>query len=97
VFEVRRVLAHHPGRYVRQSAIALLDDKNLGALKAMASHKKRHLTEARMVPIVDSTLKVLIPGSMSLLRREPAKRTLQRLWQFRLLSITGKRLVITPP
>jgi len=38
-FEVRRVLAHHPRRYVRQSAIALLDDKDLGALKAMTPHK----------------------------------------------------------
>ena len=48
-----RVLVHHPGRYVRQSAIALLDDKDLGALKAMMPHKKGHLTKARMKPIVD--------------------------------------------
>ena len=32
-----------------------------------------HLTKARMKPIVDSSLDVLIPGSMSLLRPEPAK------------------------
>ena len=70
-----RVLAHHPGRYVRQSAIALLDDKDLGALKAMMPHKKGHLTKARMEPIVDSSLDVLIPGSMSLLRPAPEKRT----------------------
>ena len=60
---------------MRQSAIALLDDKDLGALKAMMPHKKGHLTKARMEPIVDSSLDVLIPGSMSLLRAAPARRT----------------------
>jgi hypothetical protein len=60
---------------VRQSAIALLDDKDLGALKAMMPHNKGHLTKARMEPIVDSSLDVLIPGSMSLLRPAPEKRT----------------------
>ncbi len=60
---------------MRQSAIALLDDKDLGALKAMMPHKKGHLTKARMEPIVDSSLDVLIPGSMSLLRVAPARRT----------------------
>ena len=69
-----QVLVHHPGRYVRQSAIALLDDKDLGALKAMTPHKKGHLTKARMKPIMDSSLDVLIPGSMSLLRPGPARR-----------------------
>ena len=59
---------------MRQSAIALLDDKDLGALKAMMPHKKGHLTKARMEPIVDSSLDVLIPGSMSLLRPAPARR-----------------------
>jgi hypothetical protein len=59
---------------VRQSAIALLDDKDLGALKAMMPHKKNHLTKARMEPIVDSSLDVLISGSMSLLRPAPEKR-----------------------
>ena len=68
-----RVLAHHPARYVRQSAIALLDDKDLRSLKAMGPYKKGYLTKARMEPIVDSSLDVLIPGSMSLLRPEPAK------------------------
>ena len=58
---------------MRQSAIALLDDKDLGALKAMMPHKKGHLTKARMEPIVDSSLDVLIPGSMSLLRPAPAR------------------------
>ena len=52
IVEVFRFLAHHPGRYVRQSAIALLDDKHLGALKAMMPHKKGNLTKARMEPIV---------------------------------------------
>ena len=60
---------------MRQSAIALLDDKDLRALKAMMPHKKGHLTKARMEPIVDSSLDVLIPGSMSLLRPAPARRT----------------------
>jgi hypothetical protein len=72
---VCRVLAHHPARYMRQSPIALLDDKDLGALKAMAPHKNDYLTKARMVPIVDSTFDVLIPGSMSLFRPEPANLT----------------------
>ena len=58
---------------MRQSAIALLDDKDLGALKAMMPHKKGHLTKARMEPIVDSSLDVLIPGSMSLLRSGTGK------------------------
>ena len=60
---------------MRQSAVALLDDKDLGALKAMTPHKKGHLTKARMKPIMDSPLEVLIPGSMSLLRPEPANLT----------------------
>ena len=60
---------------MRQSAVALLDDKDLGALKAMTPHKKGYLTKARMKPIMDSSLEVLIPGSMSLLRLEPAKAT----------------------
>jgi hypothetical protein len=60
---------------VRQSAIALLDDKDFRALKAMTPHKKGHLTKTWMEPIVDSSLDVLIPGSMSLLRPAPAKRT----------------------
>ena len=72
---MRRVLAHHPARYMRQSPIALLDDKDLRALKAMAPHKNDYLTEARMKPIMDSSLEVLIPGSMSLLRLAPAKAT----------------------
>ena len=41
---------------MRQSAVALLDDKDLGALKAMTPHKKGHLTKARMKPIMDSYL-----------------------------------------
>ncbi len=60
---------------MRQSAIALLDDKHLGALKAMMPHKKGNLTKARMEPIVDFSLDALIPGSMSLLRPAPAKLT----------------------
>ena len=60
---------------MRQSAIALLDDKDLRALKAMMPHKKGHLTKARMEPIVDSSLDVLIPGSMSLLRAARARLT----------------------
>ena len=59
---------------MRQSAVALLDDKDLGALKAMTPHKKGHLTKARMKPIMDSSLEVLIPGSMSLLRAARARR-----------------------
>ena len=39
----------------------------------MTPHKKSHLTKARMKPIMDSPLEVLIPGSMSLLRPAPGK------------------------
>jgi hypothetical protein len=42
-----------------------MDDKDLGALKAMTPQKKGRLTKARMEPIVDFSLNVLIPGSMS--------------------------------
>ena len=63
---------------MRQSAVALLDDKDLGALKAMTPHKKGHLTKARMKPIMDSSLEVLIPGSMSLLRPEWGKAVFDR-------------------
>jgi hypothetical protein len=60
---------------MRQGAIALLDDKHLHALKVMAPHKNGRLTETWMKPVVDFSLGVLIPGSMSLLRPAPAKRT----------------------
>ena len=59
---------------MRQSAIALLDDEDLAALKTMMPQKQGHLTKARMESIVNSSLDVLIHGSMSLLRPAPAKR-----------------------
>jgi transposase len=68
-------LAHHPARYMRKGAIPLLDDKHLHALKAMTPHKNGRLTKTGMEPVVYFSLGVLIPGSMSLLRPAPEKRT----------------------
>jgi hypothetical protein len=54
---------------MRKGAIALLDDKHLHALKVMTPHKNGRLTESWMEPVVDFSLGIAIPGSMSLLRR----------------------------
>jgi hypothetical protein len=81
---------------VCQSAIALMDDKDLGALKAMTPQKKGRLTKARMEPIVDFSLNVLIPGSMSLLRPEPANLTSPPPLASRPPNITAKRSASSP-
>jgi hypothetical protein len=64
---------------MRQGAIPLLDDKHLHALKAITPHKNGRLTKTWMEPVVDFSLDVLIPSSMSLLRRGPASLTSLRL------------------
>ncbi len=56
-----------------QRAVRLADDENLRPLVAVTARYRNDETVARVEPIEDPTLGLLIPGSMSLLRAASAK------------------------
>ena len=58
---------------MRQRVIRLTDDKNFSRLMAAAARYQNLQTVPRVKRIEDPPLSLLIPGSMSLPRRAPAK------------------------
>jgi len=73
-----RSVAHHPAWNMRQCSVELMDDKNVSTLETLTPNDNRRLPTSRVKRIMNPPV-ALIPGSMSLLRQEPARLTLQRL------------------
>jgi hypothetical protein len=72
-------LAHHPAGNMRQRSIELMDDEHVAALKTLTPNNNHNVPAARMKRIMNPLTVAVIPGSMSLLRPESARLTLQRL------------------
>jgi hypothetical protein len=70
-------LVHHPARHPCKSAIWLADHEDLRPLMTVATLYRNDEAMPRMEPVEYSSLGLLIPGSMSLLRAAPGKRTSQ--------------------
>src|SRR6516162_7099293 len=66
-------LVHHPARHPCKSAIWLADHENLRPLMTVATRYRNDEAMPRMEPVEYSSLGLLIPGSMSLLRRASAR------------------------
>src|SRR2546429_5368249 len=69
----RCFFVHHPRGDVRECAVRLADDQYVGTALPVPPGDRHRLAVARMEPIEDPAFAVLIPGSMSLLRPEPAR------------------------
>jgi hypothetical protein len=69
----------HPDRQKRQGPVGLADDEVIGADMTLEADNGDHLAAAGVERIRDPNLKCRTPGSMTLVRREPARATL--LWR----------------
>ena len=70
----------HPDRQKRQGPVGLADDEVIGADMTLGADNGDHLAAAGVERIRDPNLKRRTPGSMTLVRREPAKATLRQPW-----------------
>ena len=67
-------LAHHPAGNMRQRSIELMDDEHVSAMETLTPNNNHNVPAARMKRIMNPLTVAVIPGSMSLLRPELARR-----------------------
>jgi hypothetical protein len=66
---------HHPARHMRQRPGRLANDKHLRPCETLLLQDLHALTVARVIPIKDPPIGVVILGSMPLIRLGWARRT----------------------
>src|SRR5271166_6758422 len=73
-------LLHHPARHMRQRPVRLANNKDLRSRETLPLQDLHALTVARVIPIKDPPIGVVILGSMPPVRRAPAKRISASVW-----------------
>src|ERR1700761_5148591 len=66
-------LLHHPARHMRQRPVRLANNKHLRPCETLPLQDLHALTVARVIPIKDPPIGVVILGSMPLVRPAPGK------------------------
>jgi len=69
-------LLHHPARHMRQRPVRLANNKDLRSCETLPLQDLHALTVARVIPIKDPPIGVVILGSMPPVRQVAARRTL---------------------
>ena len=67
-------LLHHPARHMRQRPVRLANNKHLSPCETLPLQDLHALTVARVIPVKDPPIGVVILGSMPLVRPAPARR-----------------------
>lgn len=65
---------------MRQRSIELMDDEHISALETLTPNNNHNVPAARVKRIMNPLTEAVIPGSVSLLRVRPARRTCRLLW-----------------
>src|SRR6204780_3628732 len=76
-------LLHHPARHMRQRPVRLANNKHLRSCETLPLQDLDALTVARVIPIKDPPVGVVILGSMPLVRPASAKVGLPVPWSIR--------------
>src|ERR1700760_4871250 len=71
---IRGGLLHHPARHVRQRPVRLANNKYLRPCETLPLQDLHALTVARVIPVKDPPIGVVILGSMPLVRAGQANR-----------------------
>jgi hypothetical protein len=77
-FVRRWVRLDHPGREQSQGPIRLTDDEMIASRMSLGADNTDEIAASRMIGIGNQHLKSQTPGSMTLVRLGPAKRTSPR-------------------